>query len=101
MPRPTVNLDAVAGFLDGLLDHPLAKLAGELAPMTVGAVRRVRDNLPEAASGLEAHAFERVKKEAQALEREFFGNLARALNGAVRKGKGPKPRRLKAKKAKR
>jgi hypothetical protein len=101
MQRPTVNLDKVASFLDGLLDHPLAQLAGEFAPITVGAIRTVRENLPEVASGLEARAVDRVKVEAHALEREVLGSLQRFLAGTVKKGRGPRPKRLKAKKGRR
>jgi hypothetical protein len=97
MPRPQVNLDAVAAILDRVLEHPLAAVAAELLPQTHGVVRTARAHLPEIASGLEARAVDHVKAEARALEAEIVGGMTRWLQDTLRKGRGqPAPKRPRA-----
>jgi hypothetical protein len=87
--RPQVRLDALAHALDRVLDHPAAAVLGELFPVAGRSVRRLRDNLPEVASGLEARAIEHMKSEAAALERDALEWL-RGLAKPKRRRAAPK-----------
>jgi hypothetical protein len=101
--RPTVNLDAVAGVLDRVLAHPTTQAAGQFMPETVRRLKKVRENLPEFASGVEAHVLERVKQEAANLEYELLGELGRFIDGAFRaaRRRDKKPTKKKTKRLKR
>ncbi len=67
---PTVNLDAVGALLDRALQHPIAALAGELAPDAMARIREIRDNLPDVAAGVQVRALEEVSREAVRLTRD-------------------------------
>lgn len=83
MPRPVVNLDPIANAIDRVLDHPAAAVAGELLPQTVGALRKVRANLPAVASGLEARAVAHLRTEAAAIEQELLDGAQAWISEAI------------------
>lgn len=107
--RPEVDLSAVDAVLRRVLAHPISRVAETLLPRTMGAVRAVADDLPAAASGLEARAIEHASQAAHELEDELVSSATEWVRETIRKGKGqarPKvlraaaPRRQAARKAK-
>ncbi len=95
--RPQVNLDAVAGVLDRVLDHPVARIANELLPETMGAVRAIRGDLPAMASGIESRAIQELRAGARELERELVGSISSWVQETIRNGRGEsRPKRLRA-----
>jgi hypothetical protein len=105
--RPRVDLTAVDAVLQRVLSHPVAAVADELLPRTMGSLRAVASDLPAVASGLEARAIEHVSTAARELEGELVAGLTSWVRETIRKGRGeakPKmlraPRRIAARKSK-
>jgi hypothetical protein len=95
--RTAVDLSAVDAVLRRVLAHPIARVAETLLPQTMGAVRAVADDLPAAASGLEARAIEHASEAARELEDELISSATEWVRETIRKGKGQaRPKVLRA-----